>query len=277
MIIDALQYRPKPGELLYHYCSPSTLLAVVQNRTLRLSSVASMNDSQELQWGLRLIATCAQNRWADETQEMFSELMETFTNRVGFLASCFSTEWDMLSQWRAYADDGRGFAIGFDPVELASIPSRIIKVCYERGTQERLLSEALSSVLIEEGVEVSDEEGQSRINDLIELLFDLIGFKNPAFREEQEVRLVKLLYHSVVDDSLILPEADAAGTLKIQFQMRGSRPSPFIDVPLPGASAGIREIVIGPRAEVAEREVQLMLGTLGIRGIALRRSEASYR
>ncbi|WP_416152053.1 DUF2971 domain-containing protein [Pseudomonas sp. Bout1] len=30
------------------------------------------------------------------------------------LATCFSKAGDVLSQWRAYADDGQGYAIGFD-------------------------------------------------------------------------------------------------------------------------------------------------------------------
>jgi len=29
--------------------------------------------------------------------------------------ACFSEKGDLLSQWRAYADDGEGVAIGFDP------------------------------------------------------------------------------------------------------------------------------------------------------------------
>lgn len=63
----------------------------------------------------------------------------------------------------------------------------------------------------------------------------------------------------------------------VQFQMRGSKPSPYIDVQLPEDNAGIREIFIGPRADVTDRELQLMLGALGFKGIALKRSEASYR
>ena len=30
------------------------------------------------------------------------------------LIGCFSKNGDLLSQWRAYAEDGKGFSIGFD-------------------------------------------------------------------------------------------------------------------------------------------------------------------
>lgn len=276
-MIKGLEYLPKPGELLYHYCSPATLLAVAQYRTLRLSSVTSMNDSLELQWGVRLLADYAEKKWADETKHVFSELLEAFSSRFGFLASCFSTEGDMLSQWRAYADDGRGFCIGFDPAAVASIPSRLLRVCYEKSAQEKILSDALSEVLMEDGVEVSDEEGDKRTDQLVMLLLDVIGFKNPAFKEEQEVRLVRLMYHQGEEFPLLLPGSGEIDLHGVKFQMRGSKPSPYLDVQLPGDNAGIKEIVIGPRADVTDRELQLMMGALGFKGIVLRRSEASYR
>ena len=40
--------------------------------------------------------------------------------------SCFSADGDVLSQWRAYADDGHGFAIGFAPAEFAILQGEAI-------------------------------------------------------------------------------------------------------------------------------------------------------
>jgi Protein of unknown function (DUF2971) len=37
---------------------------------------------------------------------------------VKFFALSFSATFDELGQWRAYADDGRGYALGFDTEKL---------------------------------------------------------------------------------------------------------------------------------------------------------------
>lgn len=39
--------------------------------------------------------------------------------------SCFSSCGDILSQWRAYADDGQGFSIGFKKIELERVIKKI--------------------------------------------------------------------------------------------------------------------------------------------------------
>ena len=44
------------------------------------------------------------------TDEFFNENHADFR----YYVTCFSYQNDLLSQWRGYADDGRGAAIGFD-------------------------------------------------------------------------------------------------------------------------------------------------------------------
>jgi hypothetical protein len=43
------------------------------------------------------------------------------------MIGCFSLEPDVLSQWRAYADNGRGFAIGFSLKDM-NIPAKSLRV-----------------------------------------------------------------------------------------------------------------------------------------------------
>lgn len=56
------------------------------------------------------------------------------------LISCFSKNGDLLSQWRAYAEDGKGFSIGFDSNYIYhGLGVNINSVVYEEETQYRLI------------------------------------------------------------------------------------------------------------------------------------------
>ena len=50
------------------------------------------------------------------------------------MISCYSLDPDVLSQWRAYADDGRGFAIEFS-AKLMQMPAKKLRVLYDEERQ----------------------------------------------------------------------------------------------------------------------------------------------
>lgn len=121
----------------------------------------------------------------------------------------------MLSQWRAYAENGAGFAIGLDPFVLQAMPVTLLEVCYDRQLQAERIADgvdylrelhqligqpepALAASLTEEQLQ-DDETGlpallRAQIDRFALavrfLTLDLVAFKNPAFSEESEVRLV---------------------------------------------------------------------------------------
>lgn len=49
---------------------------------------------------------------------IINKMLEKYSNLFGKYICCFSKEGDLLSQWRAYANDGKGFSIGFDIKKL---------------------------------------------------------------------------------------------------------------------------------------------------------------
>ncbi|HEY8660108.1 MAG TPA: DUF2971 domain-containing protein [Hanamia sp.] len=56
------------------------------------------------------------------------------------LIGCFSKNGDLLSQWRAYAEDDKGFSIGFDSNYIYhGLGVNINSVVYEEETQYRLI------------------------------------------------------------------------------------------------------------------------------------------
>ena len=121
--------------LTYHYCSLETACAIISNASLRLCDITKSNDSAEITYGyaaamdsLKRIGLISgsgptlefADHWIEllrpEYQTMLREALSRHLlppNRLCY-AVCLSERADQLSQWRAYGDDGRGVALGFD-------------------------------------------------------------------------------------------------------------------------------------------------------------------
>lgn len=101
--------------VIYHYCSPEAFLSIAKNKKLWLSATNNMNDSAEGVWlidTLKKVLSININPTNRTSRNAIYNYL-TLNNNIKFI-SCFSKEYDLLSQWRAYAQDGEGVAIGFD-------------------------------------------------------------------------------------------------------------------------------------------------------------------
>ena len=103
-----------PPEALYHYCSTSTFHAVVESKTLRLSSLSLSNDTMEGKLVSRTVSRLAAKESMDAAKTLqLQQMLELFDDIFDGLGFCLSEERDLLSQWRGYAEDGSGVCIGF--------------------------------------------------------------------------------------------------------------------------------------------------------------------
>jgi len=93
-----------------------------------------MNDPSELRHGIEPIIDLV-NQFANsrgpivkQFAKFFSQVLRGNIEQTGiYLIASFSKNDDELGQWRAYADDGRGYAIGFDTKELEA-PLKVMQV-----------------------------------------------------------------------------------------------------------------------------------------------------
>lgn len=109
-------------ETLYHYCSNDTLLAILSSKSVRLSSLSLSNDSMEGKLGAHILNELAKADGLPNYQiERLKEHTTTLERIVDGLGLCLSEEGDLLSQWRAYANDGRGVSIGFSKKYFESL------------------------------------------------------------------------------------------------------------------------------------------------------------
>lgn len=282
-------YEPTENDLIYHYCSADTFNAICTNKTIRLCDIFSMNDSMEMHWGYSIWIKVANELISDFGRE-FIDAIDKIINISGtkslVLASCFSLEGDVLSQWRAYAEDATGYCLGFSAENLLQLDVRALRVEYNEERQVKELKSIIKSLYeVEQELALDDKYGKDFTNACIRIAYDLAAYKNPAFQEEQEIRLVHLLNFQESNDSLKL--IDSGGTYfgkkeepnKVKFLMSQNMPKTYIDIDFSNTNQvnPIKKVIIGPKNGVLKTAISIYLETLGVGSVRVEKSSASYR
>jgi hypothetical protein len=92
---------------------------ILTSKSLWLSDAYYMNDYKEHRWVLDRAIEQLHELKEPKNIALFSEVQKYIDGiQIHPFACCFSSEPDSLSQWRAYAEDGAGFAIGFGGMAL---------------------------------------------------------------------------------------------------------------------------------------------------------------
>ncbi len=271
---------------LYHYCSVEAFFNIITNKTIRLSDLNQTNDYLEGKWGRDKIYKIYKEITNEEiTRELHIEFI---ANHSGAYAACFSEEADLLSQWRGYAEDGRGIAIGVDLQQLgikkqypwnSSIKEDSLgceKIIYDEDVQERMINQFLRSYVL--------NESNKKANQMVMIAAGKWThfFKNPAFQEEKEWRIVyrDALYKQIFDRSLA--ELEHLGPVK--FRSSGDIITGFHDYSFENTlqkqtKRPITEIVLGPKCKLEVNYLEYFLYSNGfdVKKIMIKKSRASYR
>jgi hypothetical protein len=112
----------EPPPIIYHYTDDAGLKGILESGTLRLTDIHNLNDPSELKHGffsaIEIVKSLLQQ--ANSLRQRFVNRFEDFGINGGIQETthcfvlCFSSDGDDLGQWRSYADNGRGYALGFD-------------------------------------------------------------------------------------------------------------------------------------------------------------------
>ncbi len=211
-----------------------------------------------------------------------------FANAIGaeIFVACLSQNGDVLSQWRAYADDGHGFAIGFDCTQLATLSSSEVGACELKrilygGMEEQQLLDQLFLGFAEriqpyldqlDSTGWTSDHGDQILREWLSVrMSECLGeltmeCKHSSFAEEQEWRIY-------------------AAPSQMQFRVSGGRIVPFKQIDMSSATnpnlMPITRIVVGPKADWRATERVLMYIAdqygYGHSGLNLTRSSAPYR
>jgi hypothetical protein len=200
------------------------------------------------------------------------------------MISCYSLNGDLLSQWRAYADDGRGFAIGFSAHEL-EMPAKPLRVLYDKAAQRHELINNIKHVF-----QVEKEYGfkydENFRKHWYDFGLDLCAYKHPSFAEEQEIRRVHITALALNENErrmVPLGAIDGSGVRRsapvpIHYRVRNGVQVPYVELDITdgGRNAPIKEIVLGPKNPDNERNIEMFLASAGWDRVKVRRSDAPY-
>jgi hypothetical protein len=203
----------EPREPVFHYTNMEGMRGIISNNKIWYTSIIHLNDPSELHYGIDMARDLlrAQSKGHGQAVEVFCEWMEHVLTEVrdnifGFFVACFSQDPDDLGQWRAYADNGRGVAIGFkfqyviDAAKLGitekTTVGRVIydpAVCHANLTT--VITTAISIITRGEPSLTSAAEheafGRSVANELaILILWYALTCKHKAYINEKEIRLM---------------------------------------------------------------------------------------
>ena len=216
---------------------------------------------------------------------------------AGYAGFCMSEKGDLLSQWRAYADNAEGVSIGFNQEYFETLgnlkrdrgdefSAHLTKIEYDFAEQKKLVAEHADEILkpVADGalrwptLLTSKEDEKKwrekfRAMGLHFIFFYLFLFrlKNPAFAEEREWKIISHIFREDRKENF--------GQLaKMDFRSHMDRIVPFTRIALePLSQPSISEIVLGPRNATPERVVEALLFKHGWTDVSVRKSSASYR
>ena len=199
------------SQIVYHYTSDFGLHGILQSGTLWLTDIFSLNDPSELTHGYQraanILAESARMHGGDFERAFAAafgnNIEEKFRKSAQYFCCSFSKVGDDLGQWRAYANDGTGYALGFDRVKLEELFKKmshpaVIPICYD----ERCLDDVSNGVInlffplltpfcgsdFQQFEKYCDELQMSLAK---QLLLVCLHFKRHAYENENEHRFLR--------------------------------------------------------------------------------------
>lgn len=270
------------GNIIYHYCNVDSFKAIIQNKTLWLSSVYNLNDYKEIHWIKDKVSKKIQEYTNKNNYEKFNNFTKLYEEQqpTVYIAS-FSQGEDLLSQWRAYANDGYGVAIGFNTEYFKE--NNLIKtseVLYDEKKQEEEIEKILKPLVqLDNKMDFESKEFQIYCEKIINDINNLSAkSKNELFMEEQEVRLI----HNpiIIEDNITKRFTFKNNLSQMMFRAVCGNLIPYFELKFDCFSennAPILEIIKGPKNKFINQEIKIFLANNGFYNVNIKSSKSSYR
>lgn len=313
---------------LYHYSNNLKGFSILKGKSIRLFDIRKSNDYKEIlifypdiiesiytEYKKTPFDFKYYNKSGNRAFRMLLDNVKTLLDleiQKGELTSfvlCFSEEADMLSQWRGYADDGKGISIGFSIENLKTFCDKnsifdLKKVEYITEEQKKKIISRVANGMVNiirnlreddvdngfEGDPEWDSSFRYSVLRLIEeaMICSLI-YKNKAFEEEKEWRL--FISHKASKNpawvtgngkqSVIKEKFDETVSFlrnRIQFNICENDIKPYVSLDFNELGMdSVSQVWIGPKSEIGIDDIELFLRQQGYKGVEICFSKASYR
>jgi Protein of unknown function (DUF2971) len=196
-------FRRDPPDCLFHYTDQKGILGILASGELWATKIQYMNDSSEWIVAIRHTNEIIKERLSSTTDSNAQKLLRCIIDHihgitnVNVCAVSFCADSDILSQWRGYAGDNSGFAIGFRSASLSKIANghggQLGRCIYNEEEQREAISILVDFEIYNLGkyTGFSEVELQDASSHFERMLIKYgILFKDVSFKEEDEWRLV---------------------------------------------------------------------------------------
>ena len=235
--------------MIYHYCDTAAFMNIMRTESIRCSSSLFMNDKLDCK-----VLDDDIRKWIDGNDDLSANFKKRlremfFSTRYEFIpfVGCFSHGRDLLSQWREYADGGRGVCIGFDENEVQRHIADLNSYHKSEGLDTELLAKKVnySDRRLTRSIQSRLDKLQSlgatmneRHKKIIrEIKTETAFFKPKEFKEEDEFRLVLMTKKQAI-------ASGDRGEVSVDFRHAADGSIvPFYEVKFPKP----KEIITGPK------------------------------
>lgn len=269
-------------ERLYHYTSAEGFLGICESAAdglcnLQATQYRFLSDAKEIGYAIKVVREVAEHMGEEFGESVVAKAVQAILN-IGHESTCilsFSENHESLSQWRAYADNGKGFCLGFDlsgeeyPKYGSGVPDDegdcaryaelLLKCRYEDCRGERV-TKAFVDACRRDRKRRSSAWPMSDVDILVKAAWEeVLALKNPKFRDEDEWRIMAY-------ERPFFPK----------FRSRDGMMIPYTTVP----GLALQEVWVGPNAgptqDAAKQSAKWLLKRHGL-DAAVQVSESPMR
>lgn len=279
------------------------------NKCIWLSDADRTNDSSELKYifnffkdSINVILKNYGDKYDDKLKDVVKDI--AYTTMHGLIYNeapisqykknficCFTEAKDLLSQWRAYGNDGKGVAIGFNSQLLTQIVCDetygFTKVIYKEKTMKEFLNKALIERL-QWAIDSSIDENTNKIIDNRDLFAQVsmiissiwaegFVFKHSSFKEEREWRIYKYTTVTNYDINEGIDDYGYTGFLdgvfsnnekymgdytrsKLKFRSSSNNILPYFEIGFDKCKDKlIKQIILGPKCDIDMLDLKMLL------------------
>lgn len=172
----------------YHYTDVNAAASILNSFTVWFTNPRCLNDVNELAEGWRLLT----NEVGVPKLGGAADLVSMF-----FGVCCLSKSPEILSQWRGYADDGAGIALGINPDAFMTSQCEVRDCVYVADQKAEVIAALVKKhgdYLRDLGQNTPADRFITRLesdDELLPIVCELLRLKNEAFVEEKEVRAIR--------------------------------------------------------------------------------------
>lgn len=231
-------------DFVYHYTNASGLVGLLNTKCLWLTDYRFMNDAAEVSLGTERARAMLKDKIYKENDGLRKKFLSTCEKQLREDGTSFvfslTEKKDDLSQWRGYANEGRGFSVGFDTKSIrdhSAISNEYSfgKISYNGSLHDKQCNKAVDEFLREYSSktdlkQIDTDDGAYELSAVLDSY--AAKYKHSSFSSEKEWRL-----HSYSDDNS-----------EIKVRVSDDKLIPYIEMDISSDSANftIRQIGIGP-------------------------------